>query len=182
MGALGNRFNQLWEEGIYPIKAKVDKFKFPTIVNNLLATVAGNALDAVQGRILHEKDVELEGKINEINGSLDNIGKQFSTKFSNKNAGVGTTVTLATLSVPAGTYIVNAAVRSDVSAAQGRYFLHINSVYAYPSSTDGSNTSSAEALEIVTLSSNGTLKLSIYNESCNATSGFQGRLQAVRIR
>ncbi len=70
MGALANRFNQFWNEGVKPIKEKVDNFKGVGVVNNLLATVAGKALDAVQGRVLHEKDVELENKISQINNNL----------------------------------------------------------------------------------------------------------------
>jgi len=56
---------------VKPIMAALgNKLEASRIVNNLLTTVAGYALDARQGKVLHDKNVELENALNEINSNL----------------------------------------------------------------------------------------------------------------
>lgn len=41
-----------------------------TLTNNLLATIPGTGLDATQGKLLNDKDVNLQNQINQINSDL----------------------------------------------------------------------------------------------------------------
>lgn len=66
-----NLLNRFWGNGVKPIMAALgNKLEASRIVNNLLTTVAGYALDARQGKVLHDKNVELENALNEINSNL----------------------------------------------------------------------------------------------------------------
>ena len=59
-----NRLNRFWKNGVLPIKtALANKLNTANVVNNLLTTAAGYALDARQGKALDDKITALNGKI-----------------------------------------------------------------------------------------------------------------------
>jgi len=59
-----NRLNRFWKNGVLPIKnALANKLNTANIVNNLLTTAAGYALDARQGKALDDKITALNGKL-----------------------------------------------------------------------------------------------------------------------
>lgn len=59
-----NRLNRFWKNGVKPIKdALANKLNTANVVNNLLTTAAGYALDARQGKVLDDKITALNGKI-----------------------------------------------------------------------------------------------------------------------
>lgn len=59
-----NRLNRFWKNGVKPIKdALANKLNTSSIVNNLLTTAAGYALDARQGKALDDKITALNGKL-----------------------------------------------------------------------------------------------------------------------
>lgn len=58
-----NRLNRFWKNGVKPIKdALANKLNTSSIVNNLLTTAAGYALDARQGKALDDKITALNGR------------------------------------------------------------------------------------------------------------------------
>lgn len=62
-----NRLNRFWKNGVLPIKnALATKLNTSSVVNNLLTTAAGYALDARQGKALDDKITALNGKLNGI--------------------------------------------------------------------------------------------------------------------
>jgi len=59
-----NRLNRFWKNGVLPIKnALANKLNTANVVNNLLTTAAGYALDARQGKALDDKITTLNGKL-----------------------------------------------------------------------------------------------------------------------
>lgn len=59
-----NRLNRFWKNGVKPIKdALANKLNTANVVNNLLTTAAGYALDARQGKVLDDKITALNGKL-----------------------------------------------------------------------------------------------------------------------
>lgn len=75
------------------------------IVNNLLATQAGNVLDATQGKVLGDKVAKMEQSITELNSDL---GAQYWGGVAQNiaiNAGAWTTVPKK-ITLPPGTYIL----------------------------------------------------------------------------
>lgn len=78
---------------------KPHAFSNPT--NNLLATVAGTALDAVQGKALDDR-------ITQLSDGLDNVGNVINGSATSVPMPNAITTKLASITVPAGTYIVNA--------------------------------------------------------------------------
>ena len=59
-----NRLNRFWKNGVKPIKdALANKLNTANVVNNLLTTAAGYALDARQGKALDDQITALNGKI-----------------------------------------------------------------------------------------------------------------------
>ena len=59
-----NRLNRFWKNGVLPIKnAMATKLNTANVVNNLLTTAAGYALDARQGKALDDKITALNGKL-----------------------------------------------------------------------------------------------------------------------
>ena len=59
-----NRLNRFWKNGVLPIKnALANKLNTANVVNNLLTTAAGYALDARQGKALDDKITALNGKL-----------------------------------------------------------------------------------------------------------------------
>lgn len=88
-----NRLNRFWKNGVLPIKNSLaSKLNTANIVNNLLTTAAGYALDARQGKALDDKITALNGKSTKdvtatINGlscniSLAKVGKMVFCKIS----------------------------------------------------------------------------------------------------
>lgn len=62
-----NRLNRFWKNGVLPIKnALATKLNTSSVLNNLLTTAAGYALDARQGKALDDKITALNGKLNNI--------------------------------------------------------------------------------------------------------------------
>ena len=60
-----NLLNRFWKNGVKPIKEAVSgKLDASKVVNSLLATEEGFALDATQGKILKEQVDELNRKLN----------------------------------------------------------------------------------------------------------------------
>lgn len=58
-----NRLNRFWKNGVLPIKnALATKLNTSSVVNNLLTTAAGYALDARQGKALDDKITALNSK------------------------------------------------------------------------------------------------------------------------
>lgn len=58
-----NRLNRFWKNGVLPIKNSLaSKLNTSNVVNNLLTTIAGYALDARQGKILDDKITALISK------------------------------------------------------------------------------------------------------------------------
>ncbi len=65
-----NLLNRFWKNGVKPIKeALTGKLDSSRIINSLLATEAGFALDARQGKVLDDKLTELDGNIDALNGT-----------------------------------------------------------------------------------------------------------------
>ena len=59
-----NRLNRFWKNGVLSIKnALATKLNTSSVVNNLLTTAAGYALDARQGKALDDKITALNGKL-----------------------------------------------------------------------------------------------------------------------
>lgn len=68
-----NLLDRLWKNGVKPILTSLgNKIDTSKIVNNMMTTVAGYVADARIAKILHDKDVELENAINEINSNFNN--------------------------------------------------------------------------------------------------------------
>lgn len=67
------------------------------IVNNLLATVTGNVLDATQGKVLDDKITQLNGDLTVLNADINNllVPSQNISDLSNIN------------SIAAGTYLIS---------------------------------------------------------------------------
>lgn len=58
-----NRLNRFWKNGVLPIKNSLaNKLNTANVVNNLLTTAAGYALDARQGKALGDKITALNSK------------------------------------------------------------------------------------------------------------------------
>ena len=58
-----NRLNRFWKNGVLPIKNSLaNKLNTANVVNNLLTTAAGYALDARQGKTLNDKITEFNSK------------------------------------------------------------------------------------------------------------------------
>ncbi|MXP75165.1 hypothetical protein GN277_07140 [Lachnospiraceae bacterium WCA-9-b2] len=58
-----NRLNRFWKNGVLPIKNSLaSKLNTANVVNNLLTTQAGYALDARQGKTLDDKITALNSK------------------------------------------------------------------------------------------------------------------------
>lgn len=59
-----NRLNRFWKNGVLPIKNSLaSKLNTSNVVNNLLTTIAGYALDARQGKILDDKITALNSNL-----------------------------------------------------------------------------------------------------------------------
>ena len=69
-----NLLNRFWKNGVKPIKdALTGKVDSSRIVNSLLATEAGFALDARQGKVLNDKVTELNGKLTFVNADQTSL-------------------------------------------------------------------------------------------------------------
>lgn len=109
-----NLLNRFWKNGVKPIKdsltAKVDTSK---IVNSLLTTAAGFALDARQGKVLDDK-------ITSLNSNLSLLGSEmYGTKVDSITKAHAMSE-LAGITIPAGTYLLGAYF-SDISTKRNIY-------------------------------------------------------------
>ncbi len=97
-----NRLNRFWKNGVLPIKNTLaNKLNTSSVVNNLLTTAAGYALDARQGKALDDKITALNGKLIKVEykGSVaNNPGGKNYIKLH--------TVTVANSSVVKPTFVV----------------------------------------------------------------------------
>ena len=66
-----NKLNRFWKNGVKPIADSVAK-KLDTskVINNLLTTKAGYALDARQGKVLQDQVSEINSNLSELNTGL----------------------------------------------------------------------------------------------------------------
>ena len=55
------------------------------IVNNLLATVTGNVLDATQGKVLDDKITQLNGNLTGLNAETESLASDIAALESNEN-------------------------------------------------------------------------------------------------
>lgn len=70
-----NLLNRFWKNGVKPIKDDVvKKLNTANVINNLLATAAGYALDARQGKILDDKITELNGNYTHLTTNSNGNG------------------------------------------------------------------------------------------------------------
>lgn len=78
-----NRLNRFWKNGVLPIKnALATKLNTSSVVNNLLTTAAGYALDARQGKALDDKITALNGNIvNSSTGTAIKYGNGLVLEF-----------------------------------------------------------------------------------------------------
>lgn len=59
-----NRLNRFWKNGVKPIKdALANKLDSAKVINSLLTTAAGYALDARQGKVLNDSITELNNNM-----------------------------------------------------------------------------------------------------------------------
>ncbi len=67
-----NLLNRFWKNGVVPIKNELaKKLSTSKIINNLLATAAGYALDARQGPVLQGEIDEINSNLNALNTGLE---------------------------------------------------------------------------------------------------------------
>jgi len=79
-----NRLNRFWKNGVLPIKnALANKLNTANVVNNLLTTVAGYALDARQGKALDDKITALNGKTTTLDTKGRFNGQIITPQFPN---------------------------------------------------------------------------------------------------
>lgn len=79
-----NLLNRFWKSGIKPIKdALTGKVDSSRIVNSLLTTEAGFALDARQGKVLDDKVTELIGNFGGLKYKIYQVPARNWTKGSN---------------------------------------------------------------------------------------------------
>lgn len=79
-----NLLNRFWKNGVKPIKDSIaGKLESSKVVNSLLTTAAGYALDARQGKALDDK-------ITELNSNFEDIGKSITTGKHGKEWTVST--------------------------------------------------------------------------------------------
>lgn len=66
-----NKLNRFWKNGVKPIKDSVaQKLDTSKVINNLLTTKAGYALDARQGKVLQDQVSEINSNLSELNTGL----------------------------------------------------------------------------------------------------------------
>lgn len=82
----------------------------PSGTNGLMATAAGTWLDAVQGNALKGLWDQHETKINKINSDLTLVGKITVGSLVAKNAPLGTQVTIGSIDLVPGTWIILANI------------------------------------------------------------------------
>lgn len=79
-----NLLNRFWKNGVLPIKtALAGKLDTAKVINNLLTTAAGYALDARQGKILNDKITELNSK---LEAEVEDIPLSLNTSQFSTNA------------------------------------------------------------------------------------------------
>ena len=105
-----NLLNRFWKNGVLPIKtALAGKLDTAKVINNLLTTAAGYALDARQGKILNDK-------ITELNSNTTNLLliKSKSTRL-NVTAGQSTLSYIILDVVPGYTPVISTVWSSHIT-------------------------------------------------------------------
>ena len=119
-----NRLNRFWKNGVLPIKNSLaNKLNTANVVNNLLTTAAGYALDARQGKALDDKITTLNSKLSyttwssgkkipfgNVNGNnslfveLVKLGKVVSCQIvcTIQTTAANTSFTLSEITIPTG--------------------------------------------------------------------------------
>ena len=83
-----NRLNRFWTNGVKPIKdALASKLNTSSVINNLLTTVAGYALDARQGKVLDDKITALNGKLGYTTNVTTVTLNGWTVQYQNAGAG-----------------------------------------------------------------------------------------------
>lgn len=83
-----NRLNRFWKNGVLPIKNSLaNKLNTSSVVNNLLTTAAGYALDARQGKALDDKITALNGKLGYATSATTVTRGSWTVKYRNAGAG-----------------------------------------------------------------------------------------------
>ena len=114
---------------------------------------------------------------------LNNIGARYNANFTHKTAGGASVVTLASLNVPAGTYVALFFARTD-SENNSRYLLKVNDTVCGYVAAGGSYVGmGCLGGYILTLNASGTIYGEIHGENnVPSLGGWMGFLQAVRIK
>ena len=105
-----NLLNRFWKNGVLPIKtALAGKLDTAKVINNLLTTAAGYALDARQGKILNDK-------ITELNSNMTNLLliKSKSNRI-NVTAGQSTSSYIILDVVPGYTPVISTVYSSHIT-------------------------------------------------------------------
>lgn len=69
-----NKLNRFWKNGVKPIEdLAAKKLDTSKVINNLLTTKAGYALDARQGKVLQDQVSEINSNLSELNTGLKNL-------------------------------------------------------------------------------------------------------------
>lgn len=83
-----NRLNRFWKNGVLPIKNSLaNKLNTSSVVNNLLTTAAGYALDARQGKALDDKITALNGKLGYTTNVTTVTLNGWTVQYQNAGAG-----------------------------------------------------------------------------------------------
>lgn len=135
-----NKLNRLWKKGIEPIIERLDNtLKKTDVVDTLLATVKGKALDATQGAALKRQLDELNSKLENIYAHTANSGTGKTFKLTPSSSaqtfllygrGYNTNIAFSVINHAAGTTstLNLAAVELTVS---GTGTLTVTSNYTY---------------------------------------------------
>ena len=154
-----------------------------SIVNNCVTDNAELPLSAAQGKVLMDLYTVLNTKALNAENQLNNIGARYNANFTNKTAGGASDVTLASLNVPAGTYVALFFARTD-SENNSRYLLKVNDTVCGYVAAGGSYVGmGCLGGYILTLNASGTIYGEIHGENnVPSLGGWMGFLQAVRIK
>lgn len=124
-----NLLNRFWKNGVKPIKEAVSgKLDASKVVNSLLATEEGFALDATQGKILKEQVDELNRNFANVLGILTNIkGIYVGSKIAACNQAYALLHDTASLTkilgkAPTASNFICMVMNGDANAAQTSYY------------------------------------------------------------
>lgn len=167
-----------------------------TLTNNLLATVAGTALDATMGKALDDKIATLNTNLtNQISEIIGNLGKKYTAESEDVSCISGnSTITSARLVVPAGTYIITASVAWDNGAdkisgyrrifiTQGDYY---NSDSIIANDVAGCRSAQTQSISgvFVSTSANNVMRIFLLQSNANSANitATNIKLQAIKIK